>query len=87
MHAAGPLFFPTMSERRSAQAKEVKRVNSRRRRHNVRMWVSTPVGSDNDSDDEEEDTMSPMLSPMASPLRRKNDNTTPVGRVLDWSTF
>lgn len=71
--AAGPLFAPSMSERRCNNDKEIKRLSSVRRRRNERIGVSTPVGSDAESDSEDD----------AAP------NPDRAGRVqpLDWSTF
>jgi len=77
--AAGPLFAPSMSERRLAQEKELERVSSRRRR-NVCLWISTPVGSDV----EDEATVSAPVSPRKP---QASGTRTPVERELDWSTF
>lgn len=75
--AVGPLFAPTLSERRCAQEKEIERLTLRRRR-NVHLWVSTPVGSDAESEGDDSSSMTG-----AAPSGTK----TPQERELDWSTF
>lgn len=79
--AAGPLFAPTISERRNAKERELERQSLRQRR-NVRMWVTTPVGSDVESEYEEDSR--PFRS---SKVSRSDGTRTPQERELDWSTF
>lgn len=74
--AVGPLFAPSLSERRCAKEKEVERMTLRRQR-NVRLWVSTPVGSDAESDGEDTASINGATSKAV----------TTQERALDWSTF
>lgn len=81
IRAAGPLFAPTMSDRRSAKERELERQSLRQRR-NVCVWVTTPACSDVESEDEDESR--PYRQSKGS---RSEGTRTPLERELDWSTF
>ncbi len=73
--AVGPLFAPTLSERRNAREKQLQRQSRRR------MWISTPVTSDVESNDEGDSS--------GWSLRHESGTRTPQEREvkLEWSTF
>lgn len=74
--AVGPLFAPTLSERRTAREKQLQRQSRRR------MCVSTPVTSDVESNDEGDSSGWSLRngeSGMRTPQEREGK--------LEWSTF
>ncbi|BEJ10938.1 hypothetical protein CspHIS471_0103600 [Cutaneotrichosporon sp. HIS471] len=74
--AVGPLFAPTLSERRTAREKQLQRQSRRR------MWVSTPVTSDVESNDEGDS------SGWSLPNGESGTRLTQEREVkLEWSTF
>jgi hypothetical protein len=78
--SVAPLFAPTIAERRSAHDMERKRLSLRRTR-NVRLWVSTPVGSGDEAEAE--------AQPDSPSKANASGTCTPQEREreLDWSTF
>lgn len=79
--AVGPLFAPSLSERRNAREKQLQRQTRRR------MWVSTPVTSDVESNDEADSSgwsLRNTASAMESGIRTPQEERE---RELEWSTF
>lgn len=76
--AVGPLFAPSLSERRCAREKQLQRRTRRR------MWISTPVTSDVESNDEADSSgWSLRNSVVESGTRTPQERE----RELEWSTF
>lgn len=83
--AVGPLFGPSLKERRYVQEKELERLFLRQKRSVRPFWMHSTHASDAESDADGEGS---LASSWSKDEHQSTGTRTPLHeRVLDWSTF